>query len=277
MHLVNTQDNVPEHQLQLSEVGISNLKTLITIKRQKGKFFRFITNVDVTINLPAERKGAHMSRLVESISETFSDVQTDNDSLEMLNKRALLLLKERHPFLYGTITLRFDFAWYLKTPVSNRETVEVYPVEFRTELHKEGNFIHRVTVTASGNTACPHALAVAEGKRTHVQRAIGNLTVVGTNGDIPDIEDMIAVIESSFSSPTFSVLKTEDEAWVVSTMFEQPYFVEDVARNILVNADITFTKKLNFHSFVRSEESIHKHDVIARGSIIRDKTLENCL
>lgn len=277
MHLVNTQDNVPEHQLQLSEVGISNLKTLITIKRQKGKFFRFITNVDVTINLPAERKGAHMSRLVESISETFSDVQTDNDSLEMLNKRALLLLKERHPFLYGTITLRFDFAWYLKTPVSNRETVEVYPVEFRTELHKEGNFIHRVTVTASGNTACPHALAVAEGKRTHVQRAIGNLTVVGTNGDIPDIEDMIAVIESSFSSPTFSVLKTEDEAWVVSTMFEQPYFVEDVARNILVNADNTFTKKLNFHSFVRSEESIHKHDVIARGSIIRDKTLENCL
>ena len=277
VHLVNTQDNLPEHQLQLPEVGISNLKTLITIKRQSGKHFRFIATVDVTINLPAERKGAHMSRLVESISETFSDVQSDNDSIEMLNKRALLLLKQRHPFLYGSITLKFDFAWYLKTPVSNRETIEVYPIEFKTELHKNEKFVHRVSITASGNTACPHALAVAEGKRTHVQRALGTLTVVGMNRDIPDIEDIISVVESSFSSPTFSVLKTEDEAWVVSTMFDQPYFVEDVARNILVNADNTFTKMLNFHSFVRSEESIHKHDVIARGSIIRDESLEKSL
>ena len=136
--------------------------------------------------------------------------------------------------------------------------------------------MHKATVKAYGNTACPHALSVAEGKRTHVQRAISSLTVVGKDGDLPNFEDIIEILEKSFSSPTFAVLKTEDEAWVVNTMFENPKFCEDVARHLLINADQEFQGNLNFHAFVRSEESIHKHDVVARGKIIRDADLERC-
>ena len=88
------------------------------------------------------------------------------------------------------------------------------------------------------------------------------MTTVGRIGSLPNFEDLIHILEESFSSPTFSVLKTEDEAWVVKTMFENPKFCEDVARSILGHADKKFSGNLNFHAFVRSEESIHKHDVI---------------
>lgn len=275
-NLVNTQDEKPSHELVLSEAGISNLKTLITITRNNGKSFRFVTNVDVTINLPAERKGVHMSRLVESISEIFVNAIEGNESVEMLNEKAFKLLKEKHPFNTATITLNFEFAWFLETPVTNRPTIEVYPIEFVSNYRTDNTVVHRATVKAHGNTACPHALLVAEGKRTHVQRAIGSLTVVGKIGSIPNFEDMIPVIENSFSSPTFSVLKTEDEAWVVKNMFERPFFCEDVTRNLLVNADKKFDGEINLHAFVRSEESIHKHDVIAKGNIIRNADLEIC-
>ncbi|OLS25927.1 MAG: GTP cyclohydrolase MptA [Candidatus Heimdallarchaeota archaeon LC_3] len=275
-NLVNTQDEKPAHEILLSEAGISNLKTLITITRKNGKSFRFITNVDVTINLPAERKGAHMSRLVESISEIFVNAIEGNESIEMLNEKTFQLLKEKHPFTTATIILNFEFAWFLETPVTNRPTIEVYPIEFKSYYRADNSVVHRASVKAYGNTACPHALLVAEGKRTHVQRAIGSLTVVGKTGSLPNFEDMIPVIENSFSSPTFSVLKTEDEAWVVKNMFERPFFCEDVTRNLLVNADKKFEGDINFHAFVRSEESIHKHDVIARGKIIRNNDLETC-
>ncbi|MHA1982915.1 MAG: GTP cyclohydrolase, FolE2/MptA family [Candidatus Hodarchaeales archaeon] len=274
--LVNTQDEKPPYAITLSEVGISNLKTLITIVRKNGQSFRFITNVDVTINLPAERKGVHMSRLVESTSEIFINAIDGNESIEMLNENIFRLLKEKHPFVTATISLKFEFAWFLKTPVTNKQTIEVYPVEFRSDYREDNSIVHRVTVKAFGNTACPHALSVADGTRTHVQRAISALTIVGKAGRIPNFEDIIDILEKSFSSPTFSVLKTEDEAWVVKTMFENPKFCEDVARNLLTSADKEFKDDLNFHAFVRSEESIHKHDVIAKGKIIRNVDLERC-
>jgi GTP cyclohydrolase-4 len=274
--LVNTQDEKPAYAVMLSEVGISNLKTLITINRKKGQTFRFITNVDITVNLPAERKGVHMSRLVESSSEIFVKATDGNESVEMLNEKVFGLLKEKHPFLTASIVLKFEFAWFLRTPVTDKQTIEVYPIEFRSDYREDGSVIHRVTVKAFGNTACPHALSVADGKRTHVQRAISELTVVAKATDLPNFEDLIDVIENSFSSPTFSVLKTQDEAWVVNTMFENPKFCEDVARNLLVNAEEKFKGNINFHAFVRSEESIHKHDVIAKGRIIRIQDLEKC-
>ena len=75
------------------------------------------------------------------------------------------------------------------------------------------------------------------------------------------LEDMIDVVESSFSHPTYTLLKTVDENAVVQGMFANPKFVEDVAREIFAKARERFSGKI--HVRVISNESIHKHDVIA--------------
>ena len=265
---VQTQDSKPNYEVYLTNVGVKNLKTFIKIN-QDGNKYRFIADVEVVVDLPPNLKGVHMSRLVESVTEILAD-ETLNEAkgFDDLTERILQTLKERFTYKMSFIRFKFDYAYEVMTPVSNRRSVEVYPVEYYTSRNSE--IFHKLTVKASGNTACPHALAVAEGQRTHVQRARSSLTITGKKGDIPDVKEVIDVLENSFSSPTFSVLKTVDEAWVVKNMFENPLFVEDVCRNILAKANAKFPDaKINFEAEVVSEESIHKHDVVARGSIKR--------
>ena len=252
---IQTQDNKPNYEVYLTNVGVKNLKT-----------YRYIADVEVVVDLPPHLKGVHMSRLVESVTEILADETLDEaQSFDELTERILKTLKERFTYKMSFIRFKFEYAHEIMTPVSKRRSVEVYPVEYYT--FSNSDTLHTLTVKASGNTACPHALAVAEGKRTHVQRAVSSLSITGHKGDIPDIVDVIEIVEDSFSSPTFSVLKTVDEAWVVQKMFENPL---DVCRNLLAKADKKFPNNLiNFEAEVVSEESIHKHDVVARGSIKR--------
>lgn len=265
---IQTQDSKPNYQLYLDNVGVKNLKSFIRINKD-DHHYKFITDVEIVVDLPSHLKGVHMSRLVESVTEILSEeTSSEAQGFDELTERILMTLKKRFTYKMSHIRFKFEYAHEVNTPVSNRRSIEVYPVEYYTYCNSE--IFHTLTVKASGNTACPHALAVAEGKRTHVQRAISSLSITGHKGDIPEIVDVIDVLEDSFSSPTFSVLKTEDEAWVVKNMFENPLFVEDVCRNVLAKADEKFSgKMLNFDAEVVSEESIHKHDVVARGSIKR--------
>lgn len=270
---IQTQDSKPNYEVYLTNVGVKNLKTFIKIN-QDGSKYRFIADVEVVVDLPPNLKGVHMSRLVESVTEILAD-ETLNEAqgFDELTERILKTLKERFTYKMSFIRFKFDYAYEVMTPVSKRRSVEVYPVEYYTFSNSE--ILHTLTVKASGNTACPHALAVAEGERTHVQRAIASVSITGHKGDIPDIRDVIEIVEGSFSSPTFSVLKTVDEAWVVKRMFENPLFVEDVCRNLLAKTDKKFSKtKINIKAEVISEESIHKHDVVARGSIKRFESVD---
>ena len=78
--------------------------------------------------------------------------------------------------------------------------------------------------------------------------------------DILNHEDEIC--EECFSSPTYSVLKTKDEKFVVEKMFSNPKFVEDLTRECfekVKETDLKGTIEIKAISY----ESIHKHNVIA--------------
>lgn len=69
---VETQEEVPEIREPLRRVGITNLRTVAKIN-WKGREYTFLPLIEVTIDVPAEKKGIHMSRLVESITEAMSE------------------------------------------------------------------------------------------------------------------------------------------------------------------------------------------------------------
>jgi GTP cyclohydrolase FolE2 len=92
---------------------------------------------------------------------------------------------------------------------------------------------------------------------------------VGEVDEIPNYGTMIEIIERSFSSKTYSLLKLEDEMRVTKEMHENPLLVEDVCRNILQHAKEMYKDRdLEMFAEARSMESIHKHDVIAQGRIV---------
>ena len=263
----DTQNEKPKHSIQLSKVGVKNLKTFIITERS-GLRHHILPTVEITIDLPADLKGVHMSRLVESMTEELSDQFRVHPSIEQIQMRILQGLADKHKFKRGEVKFDFEFGYVAHTPVSKKRTWEVCDVTAITIMEEGRPFMHDVEVKVIGNTVCPHCMANNDGL-THIQRAFGKLRIVGEIDKIPTYGSMIEIIERSFSSKTYSLLKLEDEMYVTKEMHDNPLLVEDVCRNILQHAKEMYSDR-DFEMFAeaRSLESIHKHDVIAQGRIV---------
>ncbi|WP_297498627.1 GTP cyclohydrolase IV [Thermococcus sp.] len=262
--MIETQEERPAIREPLRKVGITNLRSVAKIN-WKGRVYTFLPVFEVTIDLPAEKKGIHMSRLVESITEAMSEaveeeVKEAHTSLEELGRCIIKRLEGKHPHKRAEVWIRTHLIIPRETPASKRLSYEPYDVEVGVIKNEDGSFEKVLRVKVIGNTVCPHAMANNSGK-THIQRAIGELEVKAPFDRGITLEEMVNVVESSFSSPTYTLLKTPDENAVVQKIFENPKFVEDVAREIFSKAKERFSGKV--HVRVISQESIHKHDVIA--------------
>lgn len=265
--MIDTQNERPKHGIQLNKVGVKNLKTFVIVEKN-GIRSHLIPRVEITVDLPAEIKGVHMSRFIESMTEVISDEFSVHSSVEELQIHILDALRGKHPFDKGEIRFEFEFGYASKTPVSRKRTWEVCDVSSSTTVETGSPTKHTIEVKVIGNTVCPHCMANNDGL-THMQRAVGVLGVICETKDIPTYEAMIDVIERSFSSKTYSLLKLEDEIQVTRQMHDNPVFVEDVCRNILQNAKDSFSNRnLEMFAEAMSLESIHKHDVIAQGRIL---------
>jgi GTP cyclohydrolase-4 len=261
----DTQDIPPEHPITLEKVGITNLKTLIKIDRHNQEF-RHIPTITIHMDLDEQKKGIHMSRLIESVTELLEEeVVKKHSSLEEIGKDILNNLKSKHHFQKSGITISSELPLYQKTPASKKDTIEVHDIT--VEVSNDHDTWSKVlTVSVTGNTVCPHALSMNPGK-THIQRARGILRVeTDFDTEIP-LEDMVEVVENSFSSRVYTLLKSEDESLVVSRMYENPLFVEDVCRNMLALSRDKFSG-CRIRATCISNESIHRHDVYAEGMVV---------
>lgn len=264
--VIDTQNSRPKYQIRLQKVGIRGLKTFF-ITEKGGLRHHYIPTVELTIDLPADIKGIHMSRLVESMTEIITDQFSVHPSVEQLQIRILEALAEKHNCERGEVKFEFEFGYESHTPKSKKRTWEVCDVSASTIIERNKPIIHDVKISVIGNTVCPHCMANNNGL-THMQRAIGTLRVIGKTDQIPNYGEMIAIIEDSFSSKTYSILKLEDEMYITKEMHDNPLFVEDVCRNILQNAKERFKdRELEICAEAQSLESIHKHDVIAQGML----------
>ena len=173
--MIETQDKNPEFPLKLEKVGITNLKTLIKIERE-GREFRHIPTITIFMDLDKLRKGVHMSRLIESITEMLEEEVIDkHHSLEQIGKHILEKLKKKHNFERAGIEFESELPVYEKTPASKKDTVEIH--EIYVQLLNDGEtWTKKLKVSVLGNTVCPHALSMNEGK-THIQRAVGILVI----------------------------------------------------------------------------------------------------
>ncbi len=255
-----TQDRLPKVKEVIDRVGISGLRTGLKLSNA-GNDSHFTAEIDLFIDLSEDRKGIHMSRLVESINEVVSrGSRQTKASFEELGMDILDELKKKHRYSKGEITIRTTLFLSRHTPVTNRLTDEPYDICIGV-ISRNDKFFKKMRVKAIGNTLCPHSLETTHGK-AHVQRAELDLQIEAPIKEKIPLEELIAICENSFSSPTYTVLKTPDEAGVVEEMFRNPKFVEDVARDCFRQA-----RNLKFKGCVKiratSYESIHKHNAVS--------------
>ncbi len=271
---VPTQDRAPTVQQSIDKVGIEGLRTSIRVMRD-GEVYTYLAKIDISVDLSEYKKGVHMSRLVESINETITlKSGRPKTSLETLGAEVLMELTRRHPFKSAEINISTTLVLKRHTPISKKPTYESYDVVAKV-IWSENKLRKYLETSVVGNTLCPHSLEVTGGK-AHIQRCELKLGFdVKIDEDLP-FEKLIEVCELSFSSPTFTVLKTVDEAHLVEQMFANPMFVEDVSRQCL---DRVLRLKIEGKVLIKatSFESIHKHDAVAEIRRVLKKNKEGFL
>jgi len=256
------QDSKPEIMEALSGVGITGLRTLVKTS-WNGKEYKFIPEIELTMDLPKEKRGVHMSRLVESITESIEEeVEVKHESLEELEKHILERVKEKHSYKKAEILMKTELVVNRETPATKKSTMETHDV-FISVISDNGRFRKKLKVKVIGNSVCPHAMRKSAGI-SHVQRAECFLEVITDYENRIALEDMIDCAEKAFPSEVYTLLKVEDEKHIVEKMFQRPRFVEDITRDVLNNAKKKF-KDCEIRVKTISQESIHRHDVVAEG------------
>ena len=246
------QNERDHRELPIDKVGVRGLRFPIQIRDKAHVLQNTIATIGMYVDLPKEFKGTHMSRFIEVLNAHGSVVHVENieDILYAMQKK----LKA------ATAHLEMEFPFFLvkKAPVSGMESVMDYTARFdATACGKEIDFV--LTVKTAVTTLCPCSKAISA-YGAHNQR--GEVTVQIRSKKAIWIEDLIALVESSASSELYSLLKRQDEKFVTERAYQNPVFVEDLVRNVVL--------KLNAHPDVtwykveaENHESIHSHNAYA--------------
>jgi GTP cyclohydrolase FolE2 len=246
---IDVQNQKPENEIELEKVGIEGLRKLVSLKRAKATY-----NVIVTINsyitLPANLRGVHMSRFVESVKETPTTASSIEDLAELISKQAL----EKHGF--DSQTEVFGELPYERVRPSGEKESSIAQMfaKYSTKTKKK-----TAGIQIGGALACPCSKEMCNGL-THNQR--GSLSVEIDSNQKTQLLDIIEICSQSFSSPLFSLLKRSEEKKVVEQMHENARFVEDVTRKCVQLLKEKYPGRYCKVKCV-SIESIHDHNVFS--------------
>jgi GTP cyclohydrolase-4 len=280
----DVQSERPANSFKLTKVGVKGVMKPVQVSRPR-RSVTLPTTFDVFVDIPATQRGSHLSRHLEVIGEIVdASVRAPVPSLEGLAETiAATLLKRHETATHSEVWARADYFLERTTPWG-RTSLEPYRLVAKATADRRPARTHRaVGVEVVGMTACPCAMetirdelaakgASIEGLPdgfpiiTHNQR--NRTTVILDVPEDPEVEadELIDIVESSMSSPTYELLKRPEEARLVETAHRKPRFVEDVVREVLARIlkrypDLPDTALVSVKS--ESEESIHKHNAFA--------------
>ncbi|WP_407712409.1 GTP cyclohydrolase FolE2 [Candidatus Kinetoplastidibacterium blastocrithidiae] len=258
------QDLVDTRSIPISRVGIHNVRFPISILDKNNSTQNTVANWTMTVSLPANKKGTHMSRFLVLL-EKFKNRSMDLSIFSEMNKDMLCLLNSEN----GDISASFPFFLEKKAPVSNVASLMSYDaqVNIRTYNNKtEFEIVVIVPVTS----LCPCSKAISE-YGAHNQRS--NITLSITSSKIMEIyiEDIISLVEKEASCELWSILKRPDEKYVTEYAYNNPKFVEDLVRDIAFRINNIFPNINKYRVEAENFESIHNHSAYA----VIEKTFKN--
>ncbi|MDZ4713776.1 MAG: GTP cyclohydrolase FolE2 [bacterium] len=250
--LPDTQNQADLRQIPIDKVGVKNLKYPIAVKDRDNELQHTIATIAMTVDLPKEFKGTHMSRFVEILQCKDREIHVDSIDSILVEMQKRLNANASH------IEIEFPYFKEKHAPVTGKPSLIDYVAKFHAVRDKEKkDFV--LTVKVPVTTLCPCSKNISK-YGAHNQR--GEVTVSVRFKNTVWIEDLITIVESSASSELYSLLKREDEKFVTERAYENPVFVEDLVRNVVMK--LNENKNIIWYS-VEAEnfESIHNHNAYA--------------
>lgn len=258
--MIDIQNERDDREVPLQKVGIKGLKYPIHLLDRDHKTQHSTATVNLYVNLPKHFKGTHMSRFIEVFHQHRERLSMPH-FLSMLDEIRVSLEAAR---AYGEMS--FPFFMEKTAPVSGQASLMSYECSFEGSVSGDGDrgsspagrsFF--VSVEVPVQTVCPCSKAISE-YGAHNQRGIVRVKL--ELGPFFWIEDLVTLIEGCASSSVYSLLKREDEKYVTEASYDNPKFVEDLVRDVIIA--IPRLGAFPWYS-VEAEnfESIHNHSAFA--------------
>jgi len=268
--LVDEQRKPDPIRMVVDKAGVSNVEVPLSLIRSSSRDLvvrHVLARVDAYARLPRTRKGVDMSRLPEVLFEHSGKFLSPRSFKEIAKR-----LRDRLGLEDIYLKFSFGFAKPSIAPVTKKRAVLVYDSAISVIYPPYRHFV-QVTVPVQTVCPCSRAMCLTDhekqiGKGAHNQRAEVTVQVEVTKVPGVYFETLIDIVEQSASSPVYVILKRPDEKHVTEHAYDNPVFVEGLARRV---ADkLSELKNIKwFRIKVESFESIHKHNAIAYISRIK--------
>ena len=242
----------------IDRVGVRNVSYPIIVMDRGSGTQSTVASVSMSVLLPHEYRGTHMSRFIETLEEYKGKIGPA--TLEALTKHLCAKLDATE----AEILFQFPYFMYKKAPVSGIPSYMRYEGSLQG-MYKEDVFDMITGVEVAVQTLCPCSKEISS-CGAHNQRTRVRLRV--RMDELVWFEEMIQMVERSSSTPLYTLLKRDDEKYVTEQAYANPHFVEDVVRDLAV--ELNRDSRITWYDIsVVSAESIHNHDAFAELS--RDK------
>ena len=256
--MIDVQNRYDKRNVPIQKVGVKDVEIPLKIQRKNDGLVDFETvyaKVRMSVGLSAQFKGTHMSRFIEILN----DYRHESISIDDL-EHILFEMKKRLDAQSSYI--KFDFKYFIDkyAPKSRLKSLMCYDCAFEGELNDNCDFKFYIIVKVPITTLCPCSKEISD-FGAHNQRAVIKAKI-GYSGEQIWLEDLIKMIEKNASCEIYPLLKREDEKFVTETAYQNPKFVEDVIRDIVL--EFSDNNTINFYEVeVEAQESIHKHNAWA--------------
>jgi GTP cyclohydrolase I len=251
--LPDIQSAIDHRQLPIQQVGIRDVRAPLAILNEHGEVQHTVARWTMTVSLPPEVKGTHMSRFVEILERPREPITTGGAAVMLLE------MLDRLDARAGRMEARFPYFVRKQAPVSGVESLLDYDVTLRVEKRAAGKPEVHLIVAAPVTSLCPCSKEISA-YGAHNQRSI--ITIGALLREPVAIEELLRIAEQEASCEVFGLLKRPDEKWVTERAYDNPKFVEDLVRDVALR--LSQEPRIGRWKVISENfESIHNHSAYA--------------
>lgn len=258
IEIPDIQGSRDHRNLPIEQVGIRGVHYPVLILREDGSANASVGNFSLSVGLPADQKGTHMSRFIELLES----MNNKGVALSAAAMRALLKdMLTRLCASTGRLEVSLPFFMMKSAPVSGVQSMMDYRCRWIADQSPHGQSIS-CEVKVPVKSLCPCSKEISE-YGAHNQRSEVTVSIELSENAEFSVELLVRQIESQASCELWGLLKRPDEKYVTERAYDNPKFVEDLVRDVAQTvggmAGVT-----SYQVEAENFESIHNHSAWAR-------------
>ncbi len=257
--LPDVQGGLDMRGIAIQRVGVRGVRHPLLVAAGAGQPQATVARWEITVALPAEEKGTHMSRFIALLETRRGEAMTPKGLCGLAD--ALL---ERLGAGAGDVAAEFPYFVEKAAPASGVRSLMDYRVRWsaRARRGEPARFSQSVQVPVT--SLCPCSKAISD-YGAHNQRSHILVRVAYEAPGAADLEGLIRRVEAQASCELWGLLKRTDEKFVTERAYENPKFVEDLVRDVALTLE-RLPGLAAYEIEAENFESIHNHSAYARVS-----------